>query len=165
MDIQVLLVDDDPCTLETVAFTLQHYLPALTIESCQSAVSALSKLRQQSFAVVLSDFKMPEMNGLSLLRATRECGCDASFLLMTGASTEDMLVEGLRLGMFALVGETTQPCHIHTPRSASHRVPSPETRSRGAAADGPRDGQRHTSLPRRDGTSLSSHLALLIVGS
>ena len=109
MDIQVLLVDDDPCTLETVAFTLQHYLPALTIESCQSAVSALSKLRQQSFAVVLSDFKMPEMNGLSLLRATRECGCDASFLLMTGASTEDMLVEGLRLGMFALVEKPLNP--------------------------------------------------------
>ena len=103
MSTYLLLVDDDPCALEAVASTLQHYLPALSIVSCDSAVSALSRLRQESFAVVLSDFKMPNMNGLGLLRAARECGCDASFILMTGDSTDDMLVEGLRLGMFALV--------------------------------------------------------------
>ena len=46
---------------------------------------------------------MAGMNGIMLLRAARESGADASFIVMTGEGTEDILTEGLRLGMFALV--------------------------------------------------------------
>jgi len=105
MNLQLLLVDDDPCALRVVAYTLHHYLPALTIVPCESAVSALSRLRHEPFTVVVSDFKMPDIDGLGLLRAARECGSDASFILMTGDSTDDMLTQGLRLGMFALVNK------------------------------------------------------------
>jgi DNA-binding NtrC family response regulator len=79
--------------------------PTVTIETCQSPVSALLRLQGESFAVVLSDFNMPGMNGLRLLRAARESGSDASFIVMTGDGTDDILTEGLRLGMFALVGK------------------------------------------------------------
>lgn len=89
--------------LEAVACTLRHFFPALTVEPSDNAVSALSTLRYESFAVILSDFKMPELNGLDLLRGAREYGSDASFILMTGDSTDDMLTQGLRFGMFALV--------------------------------------------------------------
>ena len=102
---RLLLVDDDPFALQAISQTLRHHLPAISIEPCGSPVSALSKLRSESFAVVLSDFNMPNMNGLALLRGTREAGSEASFILMTGDSTDDMLAEGLRLGMFALVNK------------------------------------------------------------
>jgi DNA-binding NtrC family response regulator len=74
-------------------------------ETCVNPVSALLKLQRESFAVVLSDFNMPDMNGLGLLRAAREAGSEASFILMTGDSADDMLTEGLRFGMFALVNK------------------------------------------------------------
>jgi DNA-binding NtrC family response regulator len=105
MAVRLLLVDDDPFALQAVSHTLRHFLPAISIETCLNPVSALVKLRHESFAVVLSDFNMPDMNGLGFLRATREAGSDASFILMTGDSTDDMLTEGLRLGMFALVNK------------------------------------------------------------
>ena len=103
MGLRLLLVDDDPATLEAVACTLRHYLPALMIEPCDNAVSAVSRLGQERFAVILSDFNMPDMDGLRLLRAARKCGSDATFILMTGNSTNDMLTQGLRFGMFCLV--------------------------------------------------------------
>ena len=103
MAVRLLLVDDDRYTLEAVSQTLRHFLPSLTIETCSNPVSALSRFRHELFSVVLSDFTMPDMNGLSLLRAARESGSDASFIVMTGNSTDNMLTEGLRLGMFALV--------------------------------------------------------------
>jgi DNA-binding NtrC family response regulator len=103
MAVRLLLVDDDSWTLQAVSHILEHYLPAITISTCENPVSALSRLRSERFAVVLSDFNMPDMNGLRLLQATRECGSDASFILMTGDSTEGMLTEGLRLGLFSLV--------------------------------------------------------------
>lgn len=70
----------------------------MTIETCVNPVSALSRLRTEPFPVVLSDFNMPDMNSIALLRAARECGSDASFILMTGDSTADMLTQGLPLG-------------------------------------------------------------------
>lgn len=103
MAVRLLVVDDDAFALQAVSHTLRHYLPALTVETCGNPVSALLRVQTGSFAVVLSDFNMSEMNGLRLLRAARECGADASFILMTGDDTEDMLTEGLRYGMFALL--------------------------------------------------------------
>jgi DNA-binding NtrC family response regulator len=103
MAVRLMLVDDDPFALEAVSHTLRHYLPAVTIETCVNPVSALRGLQAQSFAVVLTDFNMPGMNGLCLLRAARENGSDASFIVMTGDGTDDILTEGLRLGMFALM--------------------------------------------------------------
>ena len=105
MTVRLLLVDDDPIALQAVSHTLRHFLPSLSIETCVNPLSALLALRGESFAIVLSDFNMPDMNGLGLLRAAREAGSEASFILMTGDSTDDMLTEGLRLGMFALVNK------------------------------------------------------------
>ena len=105
MEIRLLLVDDDPCVLQTVSLTLRHFLPAVSIDTCMNPTSALLRLRSGSFSVVLSDFNMPDMTGLGLLRAARECGSEASFILMTGDNTDDMLTEGLRYGMFALINK------------------------------------------------------------
>ena len=103
MAVRLMVVDDDPLALITLTQTLGHYLSTVTVETFADPASALRRLQAQSFAVVLTDFNMPGMNGLRLLRAARETGSDASFIVMTGDSTEDMLTEGLRLGMFALV--------------------------------------------------------------
>lgn len=100
---RLLLVDDDPFALEAVSHTLRHSLPAVTIETYMDPVPALLRLRAESFAVVLSDFNMPDMNGLRLLRAARECGSEASFIVMTGDATEGVLTEGLLHGMFGLL--------------------------------------------------------------
>jgi DNA-binding NtrC family response regulator len=103
MAVRLLLVDDDPVALDGLSQTLRLHLPAVTIETYDHPVLALRRLRSDSFAVVVSDVHMPEMNGLDLLRGARECGSDASFILMTGDSTADMLAEALRFGVFALL--------------------------------------------------------------
>ena len=114
MAVRLLLIDDDPFALQAVSYTLRHHLPTVTIETCANPVSAVLRLRSESFAVVLSDFNMPDLNGLRLLRAARECGSEASFILMTGDSTDDMLTEGLRYGMFAL---------LHKPFNRTELIP------------------------------------------
>lgn len=103
--VQLLVVDDEPVALQAVAHTLRH----LTIETCASPVSALLRLCDGSFSVVLSDFHMPDLNGLGLLLAARERGSQVSFILMTGDSTDAMLTEGLRYGMFALLNKPLNP--------------------------------------------------------
>ena len=103
MVVRLMLVDDDPLALAALTETLRHYLSTVTVETFADPTSALRRLQAQSFAVVLTDFNMPGMNGITLLRAARESGSDASFIVMTGDGTDHILTEGLRLGMFALV--------------------------------------------------------------
>lgn len=105
MSVRLMVVDDDPLTLEALSDTLRRHLPTAAIETFADASSALTRLQTESFAVVLTDFNMPDMNGLLLLRAAREDGSDASFIVMTADGSVDMLTEGLRLGMFALLNK------------------------------------------------------------
>ena len=105
MDVRLMLVDDDALALDSLSHTLRHYLSSVAIETFANPSKALLRLQAESFAVVLTDFNMPGMNGLSLLRTARENGSDASFIVMTGDATENMLTEGLQHGMFGLLNK------------------------------------------------------------
>jgi CheY-like chemotaxis protein len=109
MDVRLMLVDDEAVALDSLSHTLRHYLPTVAIETFANPSKALLRLQAESFAVVLTDFNMPGMNGLSLLRTARENGSDASFIVMTGDATENMLTEGLQHGMFGLLNKPVNP--------------------------------------------------------
>lgn len=105
MDARLMLVDDDCLALDSLAHTLRHYLSAVAIETFADPFEALLRLQVESFVVVLTDLNMPGMNGLRLLKAARENGSDASFIVMTGDATDGILTEGLQHGMFGLLNK------------------------------------------------------------
>lgn len=65
---RLLVVDDDPDTLESFQAILANALPEITVWTANSAEEALDLLRRESVDAILSDLKMPGMDGLSLLR-------------------------------------------------------------------------------------------------
>jgi DNA-binding NtrC family response regulator len=101
----LMLVDDDPVSLDGLVQALTRYLPGVFIEAFTCPSAALAKLREHDFDVVLSDFNMPGMDGICLLKVARESGSDASFILMTGEATDQIVTDGLRLGMFGLLSK------------------------------------------------------------
>ena len=105
MQTRLMVIDDDCVALDCLTVTLRHHFPAATIEGFNDPRQGLLAIQQTSFDVVLTDFTMPDMNGITLLRAARESGSDSSFIVMTGDGADDILTEGLRLGMFALVNK------------------------------------------------------------
>jgi len=105
--------------LQPISRSLRHFLPAVTIETCATPACPLLRLRRESF--VVSDFDMPDPNGLGLLRAARGSGADASFILITRDSTENMLTDGLRLRLFALNGQASESGHVYPVGLTGHR--------------------------------------------
>ena len=92
----VLFVDDDPRAGELVArfcagrpFTVRVYT---------APEELLADFRAHGAACVISDLRMPGMDGLELLRALRALDSDVPVLLVTAYSTVDSAVEALRLG-------------------------------------------------------------------
>lgn len=65
---EILIVDDDKDSL----FLMKEYLKEYLVISCSSPHEALSLLKEKEFALILSDFQMPHMNGLEFLKKSIE---------------------------------------------------------------------------------------------
>jgi len=96
--IRVLYVDDNQDDLELTSKQLLKLADDLEIDLCDSATEALSKLQDDSFECILSDFQMPEMDGLAFLKAIREAGHSIPFIIFTGHGNEKVAAEALRCG-------------------------------------------------------------------
>jgi putative two-component system response regulator len=102
---KVLIVDDDQ-------FALQSMVRALGSESYQvvtaaSGLEAIDLLRQDSFDLVLTDLKMPGVDGLVVLRKVREIAPQAVVLILTGYASLESAIEALRQGAYDYL---VKPC-------------------------------------------------------
>ncbi len=97
-DVTVLVVDDD----EAVRDSLTCYLTdgGWRVESADSAEAALETVRSGVGDIVVTDIRMPGMDGIELLGHLREADPDIEVLITTGHSTEDTAIRALRAGAF-----------------------------------------------------------------
>src|SRR5689334_19924872 len=80
----VLVVDDDPMTVQVLPTILMRSLPHVAIEACQSAPLAASKLAEGHYDAAITDLVMPELDGFGVLSHALEARPCTSILLMTG---------------------------------------------------------------------------------
>ncbi|MBI4701152.1 MAG: response regulator [Deltaproteobacteria bacterium] len=83
----VLVVDDDPLVLRTMARQLSRQFQ---VETAADAASALERCRRRSFAVVVTDYRMPDHDGLWLLEQVRRDWPDAGRMLVSGSPPADL---------------------------------------------------------------------------
>lgn len=104
----VLCVDDDPDMLAAVVRTIKtagyHVLAA------DSPLQALQILGNQSVAVLVSDFEMPEMTGVELAVRARDLQPETVRMMLTGRNTVDTAVAGINIGeVFRFLSKPFQP--------------------------------------------------------
>jgi DNA-binding NtrC family response regulator len=68
------------------------------VESAEDGSRALARIGEKSYDLVLTDLKMPGVDGIELLRAIRERAPQTGVILMTAHGTVDTAVEAMRLG-------------------------------------------------------------------
>nr|WP_319537726.1 PAS domain S-box protein [uncultured Methanospirillum sp.] len=95
--ISVLLVDDEPVLLDIGRMFLEK-LDDFQIHVAQSGREALSKLQAGEYDAVVSDYEMPNMSGIMLLREVRSSWPDLPFILFTGRGREEIVIEALNSG-------------------------------------------------------------------
>lgn len=97
--IRVLHVDDDEALLDLTSTMLEREGEAITVESADSGSHALECLRENGrIDCIVSDYEMPEMDGLDLLETVREGDPDLPFVLFTGRGSEEIASRALSAG-------------------------------------------------------------------
>ncbi|MHA2232658.1 MAG: PAS domain S-box protein [Candidatus Hodarchaeales archaeon] len=95
---RVLIVDDDEDMLYFASALLSREGACLNVVTAASALEALRILPNRDFDVIVSDYKMPGMNGLELLRDIRNQGNDIPFIMFTGQGREEVAIDALNMG-------------------------------------------------------------------
>lgn len=105
-NLHILIVDDDRSMANTLRdiFKVKGY----EAEVAYSGPEALDKMKEGHFNCVLTDIKMPQMNGVDLYRAIKAAQPELPVVLITGYS--DLVKEGLEAGAIATL---TKPLDIN----------------------------------------------------
>jgi len=96
--IRVLHVDDDPSLLEISKKLLMDIDGSFEIDQAGCVDVGLSKLSTGHYDVVVSDYEMPQKDGLQFLTKLREQKNDIPFILFTGKGREEVAIKALNLG-------------------------------------------------------------------
>ena len=100
---RVLIVDDDVALLEALPETLRLRMVGARIDTAASAREALAQIEATDYDAIVTDIKMPGMDGLALLAEIRELRPGTPTLLVTGHGERDLAVQALRGGAYDFV--------------------------------------------------------------
>jgi DNA-binding NtrC family response regulator len=84
MTTHVLVVDDDTTLLQAFKKSLPRLSPNLIVYTCESSLKALGWVEKFDFDAIVVDIKMPELDGLTLLREIRKIRPNTPVLVITG---------------------------------------------------------------------------------
>ena len=99
----ILIVDDDTALLEALPQALYLRLEEVKADTCDSAQAAIEQIGEYEYAAIVSDIKMPGMDGLALLAKIQELRPDTPTLLITGHGEHDLAVQALRGGAYDFI--------------------------------------------------------------
>ena len=95
----VLVVDDEPGMAELVGVKLESLRDDLSAKWATTALDGLDVLHDRGADVVVSDYQMPEMDGIEFLRTVRKQYPDQPFILFTGKGSETVAAEAIGEGV------------------------------------------------------------------
>ena len=98
---RIAVVDDKEILRDSLQQALSREDHVVT--TFADPLEALEKVRSENFDVILTDLKMPQMDGLALVREIRSAGSDTPVIVMTAFATIGTAVEAMKLGAFDYV--------------------------------------------------------------
>ncbi len=108
--ITVLHIDDDATILEFVEEFVKQAEPDMVFTSVETPNAALELLQDTKFDCIISDYKMPELNGIQLAQQIRRL-TDSPIILYTGQGSEEVAEQAYSVGINDYIRKENHPAH------------------------------------------------------
>src|SRR5512133_230281 len=99
----ILIVDDEAVIREGMRRILAG--AGYHVETSSSGRTAIEKIQEQDFDVVITDLKMPGMDGIEVLKSIKILQPEVPVIMITGYSTVDTAVEAMKNGAFDYIAK------------------------------------------------------------
>ena len=120
-DIQVLLIDDEKNQIELAKLNLEKTDTSLKVTGAQTVTEAMTILKTIKPDCVVSDYLMPEMNGIELYLAIKEFG--VPYILYTGRGSDEVAGAAFSVGVDDYVRKEPNLAHYEVlARKIRHAV-------------------------------------------
>ncbi|NWF94097.1 MAG: sigma-54-dependent Fis family transcriptional regulator [Syntrophaceae bacterium] len=107
---RILVVDDEMIVCESCKRILEE--EGYEVDTALSGMEAFDKMRQSPFDVVITDLKMPGVDGMEVLKTVRRDYPDTIVIMITGFSTVETAVEAMKLGAFDYIPKPFTPDEV-----------------------------------------------------
>ncbi|MBI4475969.1 MAG: response regulator [Acidobacteria bacterium] len=114
---RILVVDDEASIREVLSKTLA--LAEYDVDVANDGSSALERLRSGEYDLLITDLKMPGVDGLTVIREVRRSNPSMPIIIVTGYSTEAAAIEAINLGVN---GYLTKPFRVPRILAAAARA-------------------------------------------
>jgi len=95
---KILIVDDEEGMREFLTYMLEG--ESFQVSTAASGLEALEKIRQEEFALVLADVKMPGIDGLEMLRRIKEMDEQTVVIVMTAYASLDTAIKAIKFDAY-----------------------------------------------------------------
>jgi two-component system, cell cycle sensor histidine kinase and response regulator CckA len=96
--VHILMLEDTDTDVDLIQHELRRSGLEFTVSRATDRGTFLSELTRQPPDIILSDYSLPQFNGLEALRLAKEEKCDIPFILVTGSQTEEVAVACMKEG-------------------------------------------------------------------
>lgn len=100
-DIKIMAIDDDPVTCSILARILTRY--GCAYEIIRSGSEAMQKIGSEKYDLLITDLKMPDVDGMTILKESKKAHPDVPVVMITGFSTVESAVEAMKSGAYDYV--------------------------------------------------------------
>jgi len=98
MSNRIMVVDDEKIVVDMAKMALEH--DGYVVETFLNGESALARLKEETFDVVVTDFKMKGIDGMEVLRTVKEQYPNTKVIMITAFANLDTAIEALRGDVF-----------------------------------------------------------------
>jgi len=106
----ILVIEDKDSMREMLSKTLEA--EGYEVETAPDGEGGVEKAKEKKYDVVLSDLKLPQMDGIQVLSALKELDTDVSVILMTAYGTIEKAVEAMKEGAFDFLTKPFDTDHL-----------------------------------------------------
>jgi DNA-binding NtrC family response regulator len=158
---RILVVDDEPVVNESCRRVL--HARGFDVETTESGQDGLSRAAAQDFDLIITDLKMPDLDGMELIRRIRRERPHTAIVVITGFGTVGSAVEAVRLGVSDYIEKPFTPKQLSEAVSKA-LAPAPEERKVRVEADLVKDVLRRAAADSGYGRELVSARGRVLSG-